>query len=209
MQEILSRVKRSKRGYDSMIKPKPNLRGILIVLIACGFLILPSSAVVSDPYSDSCVFEGDPFEPALIQPESSGGFYCFTIDPDNPVIIGEYIRDTYPDVWEMLSPDNQEYYNTMWAVWPCGWDEPMLPNEVIRLLRVSQALSERQTLDVPESTVTLQRLEYPSTISDLTAEHSVGYFHLQEMRSNGGSIGIPNAGDLIASKKTLTGKVFR
>ncbi len=191
-----------------MIKPKPNLQGILIVLIACGFLILPSSAVVSDPYSDSCVFEGDPFEPALIQPESSGGFYCFTIDPDNPVIIGEYLRGTYPEVWEMLSPDNQECYNTMWAVWPCGWDEPMLPNEVIRLLRVSQALSERQTLEVPESTFSLQRLESASSFSDLTSKHIVGDFHLQEMQSNGGSIGVQNAGELIASKKTLASKVF-
>jgi hypothetical protein len=192
-----------------MIKPELKLYGILIALITCGFLILPSSAVVSDPYSDSCVFEGDPFEPALIQPESAGGFYCFTIDPDNPVLIGEYIQDTYPDVWEMLSPDNQEYYNTMWAVWPCGWDDPMLPNEVIRLLRVSQALSERQTLEVPESTFSLQRLESASSVSDLTSKHIVGDFHLEDMRSNGGSVGIPDAGELIAGKKTLASKVFQ
>jgi len=114
--------------------------GLFLTLFLCGFLNLPGSAsFVSDPYSDSCVFDGDQVEEALIQPEmSSEGMFCVTIDPDNRVMIGEYIRDTYPDIWPLLSKENQDYYNSVRAVWPCGEDEPMLPNEVIRLLWLTQ-----------------------------------------------------------------------
>lgn len=163
--------------------------------------ISTEAALISDPYSDTCVFEGDPFEPALIQPElSPQGSFCFIIDPDNPVIIGEYIRDTYPDVWEMLSPDDRARYNTLWAVWPCGWDEPMLPNEVIRLLRVSEALSERHVLQEPVSGPFLPGTESHPMPSGLETQFTTGNYLLQEMRSSSGPGGVPGAKELIARK---------
>ena len=119
---------------------RPALSSMYFIMLIVGILVLPGSAsLVSDPYSDSCVFDGDQVEEALIQPElSSEGMFCVTIDPDNRVMIGEYIRDTYPDIWPLLSKENQDYYNSVAAVWPCGEDEPMLPNEVIRLLWLMQ-----------------------------------------------------------------------
>ena len=96
------------------VRKRPALSSMYFIMLIVGILVLPGSAsFVSDPYSDSCVFDGDQVEEALIQPElSSEGMFCVTIDPDNRVMIGEYIRDTYPDIWPLLSKENQDYYNS-------------------------------------------------------------------------------------------------
>ncbi len=40
------------------------------------------------------------------------------------------------------------------------------------------------------------------------SQYSISDYCLQGIQSNGASVGIPDAGDLIASKKTLTGRIF-
>jgi hypothetical protein len=44
--------------------------------------------------------------------------------------------------------------------------------------------------------------------TDGYSQYTIANYHLQGIQSNGGSVGIHDAGDLIASKKTLTSRIF-
>jgi len=44
--------------------------------------------------------------------------------------------------------------------------------------------------------------------TDGFSQYTIANYHLQGIQSNGGSVGIHDAGDLIASKKTLTSRIF-
>lgn len=132
----------------------------------------PAAAVyvianVNDPYDPSCPFEAPPGEEILYgaSPDDDQGMQCISVDMDNPLTIGQYIQDQYPDIWDMLSPVDQEYYNTMWAVWHSGAAEPTLPDKVgkliaMKLLAINQptmgsTLLQHQELNVP--------VQYPSS----------------------------------------------
>jgi hypothetical protein len=174
--------------------------------IAAISVVSPAQAasLMSDPYSDVCVFDGGQPEQALIQPPlSPQGEFCISIDPDNPVMIGKYIEEKYPEVWKMLTPEDQEYYNSKWAVWPCGAEEPMLPNKVIRLLRSTQSAPSRPTLQEQQVTVPSQPQEPAVPVTALSVRLANGKSRLQEVRS-GGSLGVVfDARSLIASKQSF------
>lgn len=179
--------------------------GMLLTLLMCGFLIFPGAAsIMSDPYGSSCIFDGDQVEPALAEPAlSSQGQFCFTIDPDNLVMIGDYIKDTYPDIWKMLDPEDQEYYNSQVAVWPCGTDEPMLPNEVTRLLWISQATSGSLFLQENELTSTVPAV---TTASGLSSRPAMGNSRFMELRSTVNSGFMPDPGSRTSTGQTsITG----
>jgi hypothetical protein len=185
------------------------LRLFSIILVG-GALILPGTAsFMSDPYSDSCVFEGDQVEEALIQPElSSQGEFCFIIDPDNIVMIGEYIQDTYPDIWQQLSLEDQDYYNSVVAVWPCGEDEPMLPNEIIRLLWLSQARTIGPTLheqELQELTIAAQQV---SAVPNLPSRFTMGNSRFAEMHTGSRLDIMSEVSNSIPNIQVLTGRSF-
>jgi len=183
------------------------LSRILIIMLIGGTLILPGTAsFVSDPYSDSCVFEGDQVEEALIQPEvSSNGMFCVSF-PDTIVMIGDYIRETYPDIWELLSAEDQAYYNSKAAVWPCGEDEPMLPNEVIRLIWLVQARSA----DGPavHKQELLSAAQPTFTAPDISSWFTIGNSRFQEKQIVDSIGGMPGVNDLITNNNVLMGRMF-
>jgi len=128
--------------------------GLFLTLFLCVFLIFPGSAVYvianpNDPYTDTCVFDAAPGEPILYLTDynGQGGMKSYRISDQK---IGAYIQERYPDIWEQLSPEDQELYNTRAAVYEAGADEPTLPDKVIALLALSKipafrpALQERQ-----------------------------------------------------------------
>jgi hypothetical protein len=99
----------------------------------------------NDPYDpDSCPFNAASGEEiAYLTPyDSSQGIQGITINTDNPLTIGQYIRDYYPEVWNKLSSTNQENYNTLWAVWPVGASTPALPTTVKNLLATNQVRTD-------------------------------------------------------------------
>lgn len=184
----------------------PTLSAILMIMLIGGTLILPGTAsFISDPYGDSCVFDGDQVEEALIQPGSSSqGMFCFTINPDNIVMIGDYIRETYPDIWELLSPESQEYYNSVAAVWPCGEDEPMLPNEVIRLLRRMQTGTVGPTLHEQEMQKVTSAVQQTFMVPDISSRFTTENIHIQE-RYTAENIGaMPDVSDLVMNTQFIT-----
>lgn len=185
------------------------LSGILIIMLIGGILILPGTAsFVSDPYSDSCVFEGDQVEEALIQPTlSPNGMFCVTL-PDTIVMIGEYIRDTYPDIWELLSPESQEYYNSVAAVWPCGEDEPMLPNEVVRLLWLMQARSVGPALHEQDFQKLTSAAERTFTSPDISSRFVTGNSRFREKQTIDSTGVMPGVNDLITKNNVLMGRVL-
>lgn len=189
---------------------EPTLLKLFSIILVAGALIFPGTATfMSDPYSDSCVFDGDQVEDALVQPElSSQGEFCYTIDPDNLVMIGEYIQATFPDIWEMLSAEDKDYYNSVVAVWPCGEDEPMLPNEIIRLLWRSQAMTVSPMLheqELQELTIAAQQ---SSAVPGLPSRFTIGYSRFAEMQTGSSLDVLPEVSNSIPNIQVLTGRSF-
>ncbi len=116
--------------------------GILIALIAFGLIVSHGAALyviedANDPYATTCPFDAAPGEEILYLNDydnSDQGMQGITVDTDNPLTIGQYIRDEYPGIWNLLSPADRELYNTRWAVWHIGKPAPELPTKVKNLV---------------------------------------------------------------------------
>jgi hypothetical protein len=89
----------------------------------------------NDPYTDKCVFD---------VPMGESIFYINDADPnpqgmfgfsfDTNYTIGQYIREKHPEIWDMLSPHDQDLYNTRAALYDIGASVPILPTKVKNLL---------------------------------------------------------------------------
>jgi len=130
--------------------------GLFLTLLLCGFMIFPGAAVLvianaNDPYARTCVFDAAPGEPIVYLTDYQGqdGMKSYRF---SDLMIGEYIRDTYPDIWEKLSPEDQEFYNSRAAVWLAGAEEPVLPDIVQKLLWENQAATGTLFLQTDELT---------------------------------------------------------
>jgi hypothetical protein len=93
----------------------------------------------NDPYNPDCPFDAAPGESVryLHDFDSSDQLWGITVNTD--LTIGQYIRDHYPDIWDMLSPVDQKNYNTLLAVFKIGSSTPVLPNTVKDLLAGNHA----------------------------------------------------------------------
>jgi hypothetical protein len=106
----------------------------LILLFASHATALYIIEDLNDPYNPDCPFDAAPGESVLFlnDYQGTGDLRCTIVDMD--MTIGQYIQEQYPEVWNLLSPGDQENYNTLGAVYNIGASTPILPNNVKRLL---------------------------------------------------------------------------
>ncbi len=133
----------------ALIRLNRNSFGILISLIIAGIFCSPVAALyiiedANDPYATTCPFDAAPGEEILYlnDYDDTRGLQVITVDVDDPMTIGQYIRNEYPEIWNLLSPADQELYNTRWAVWPVGAQAPELPTKVKNLLATHQVIED-------------------------------------------------------------------
>jgi hypothetical protein len=111
------------------------------------FVSIPTVSAVyiianpNDPYTDRCVFDAAPGESVLYlnDYQGNGEMRGTLVHPD--YTIGQYIREQYPEIWSMLSPADQDLYNTRWAVYEIGASVPILPDKVKELLASGQTVT--------------------------------------------------------------------
>ena len=175
--------------------------GLFLTLFLCWFLIFPGSAVLvianpNDPYASTCVFDAAPGEPIVYLTDYQGqdGMKSYRF---SDLMIGEYIRDTYPDIWEKLSPEDQEFYNYRAAVWLAGAEEPVLPDIVQKLLWENQAAT---------GTLFLQTDELTSPAPVVSPEPGFSS-RFMEMRSTVSSSVMPDPGARIAAWQGTAGSL--
>ena len=175
--------------------------GLFLTLLLCGFMIFPGAAVLvianaNDPYARTCVFDAAPGEPIVYLTDYQGqdGMKSYRF---SDLMIGEYIRDTYPDIWEKLSPEDQEFYNSRAAVWLAGAEEPVLPDIVQKLLWENQAAT---------GTLFLQTDELTSPAPAVSPETGFSS-RFMEMRSTVSSGAMPDPGARIAAWQGTAGSL--
>jgi hypothetical protein len=89
----------------------------------------------NDPYTDKCVFDVPAGESIFYINDADPnpqGMFGFSFDPH--YTIGQYIRETHPEIWDLLSPHDQDLYNTRAALYDIGASVPRLPTKVKNLL---------------------------------------------------------------------------
>lgn len=112
----------------------------------------------NDPYTDKCVFDvpaGESIYYINDYDPNPQGMIGLTVYPD--YTIGQYIRETYPEIWGLLSPHEQDLYNTRWALYDIGASVPRLPTKVKNLLSTygssvqkSGGISNFNTMESPK-----------------------------------------------------------
>jgi hypothetical protein len=125
--------------------------GIPIAIILLGFMVSFVSADVvyvdpNDPYDpNACPLSLPPGTGIIYTsplPDAIGDF-SFQFNPDDPMMIGDYIQSNYPDIWAMLSPEQQQLYNLEGVIWYTGAAAPVLPGPVKKLIALKQAFGSR------------------------------------------------------------------
>ena len=106
----------------------------LILLFASHAAALYIIEDLNDPYNPDCPFDAAPGESVLYLNDYQGTGEMRASIVDTDVTIGHYMQEQYPEIWILLSPADQENYNTLWAVYNIDASTPVLPNNVKRLL---------------------------------------------------------------------------
>jgi hypothetical protein len=180
---------------------------ILIFASLMLFIFMPTVSAVyiianpNDPYTDRCVFDAAPGESVLYLNDYQGNGEMRGTLVDTDMTIGQYIREQYPDVWDLLSTADQDLYNTRWAVYEIGASEPILPDKVKELLAAEQTstgfssyyrtnnfalsgFSSSQLSGIASRFTTAQQTKVlPSYSSDSNVIVAAGYFSRGESSS--------------------------